>query len=64
MVSDLREQIQEEIDSTKREIEKHKLLAKKKMGHPHALEDVTHRLRELHVRLEELEENLRRGPNH
>jgi septal ring factor EnvC (AmiA/AmiB activator) len=61
MVSDVREQIEAEKTSIKHEIEKLKSLAKKRMGQPRDLEDVTHQLRELHVRLSELDRNLRQS---
>jgi septal ring factor EnvC (AmiA/AmiB activator) len=59
MVSDLREQIEAEITSIRNEIERQKSLAKKRARQARDLEDVTHQLRELHVRLSELEHNLR-----
>ena len=58
-MSDLREQIEAEITSIECEIERQKLLAKKRMGQPRDLEEVTHQLRELHIRLSELERNAR-----
>jgi septal ring factor EnvC (AmiA/AmiB activator) len=61
MVSELREHIEAEITSIKHEIERLKSLAKKRMGQPRDLEDVTYQLRALHVRLSELERNLRQS---
>jgi septal ring factor EnvC (AmiA/AmiB activator) len=61
MVNDLREEIEAEIASVKHEIEKLKQLAKKRMGQPTYLDDVTHQLRELHGRLSKLEQNLRKA---
>jgi Tfp pilus assembly protein PilO len=61
VVSDLRERIEAEITSIKNEIETLKSLAKKRMGQPRELEDVTHQLRELHARLSALERNLQQS---
>jgi predicted FMN-binding regulatory protein PaiB len=59
MVSDTRKQIEAKIIAFKLEIERLKSLAKKRMGQPRDLEDVTRQLRELHVRLSQLERNWR-----
>jgi hypothetical protein len=59
LVSDTRKQIEAEITAFKLEIERLKSLAKKRMGQPRDLEDVTRQLRELHVRLSQLERNWR-----
>jgi hypothetical protein len=61
IVSTSREQIEAEISSFKLEIERLKSLAKKRMGQPRGLEDVTRELRELHVRLSQLERNRRQS---
>jgi len=60
-VNDTRKQIEAEIASFKLEIERLKSLAKKRMGQPRDLEDVTRQLRELHVRLSQLERNWRQA---
>ena len=59
MVTDLGAEIEAKIASIELEIERLKTLAKKRMGQPHSIDQITSRLRELHVRLSELERNLR-----
>ena len=59
MVNDTRKQIEAEITAFKLEIERLKSLAKKRMGQPRDLEDVTRQLRELHLRLSQLGGNWR-----
>jgi septal ring factor EnvC (AmiA/AmiB activator) len=59
MVIDLAAEIEAEMASIKLEIERLKTLAKKRMGQPHSIDEITSQLRELHVRLSELERNLR-----
>jgi hypothetical protein len=61
IVSEARERIEAEITAFKLEIERLKSLAKKRMGQPRDLEDVTRQLRELHVRLSQLERNWRQS---
>jgi hypothetical protein len=59
MVTDLGAEIEAKIASIELEIERLKTLAKKRMGQSHSIDEVTSRLRELHVRLSGLERNLR-----